>query len=186
LIILDNLSSLVSGVPENTKEDWDGINQLLLSLRFMGLAVLMVHHAGKSGDQRGISSREDNLDITIKLTRPAGYRPQDGASFEVEFTKARGVFGECANSFNMRFINNGKNGLIWTTDEPGSGSRETIIALLGHGISQKDIPALLNCGKAWVSRVKAKAIREELLTKNGAFTPKGKLEFGKVDIGEFT
>jgi hypothetical protein len=57
----------------------------------MGYAVLLVHHTGKSGDQRGASRREDLLDTSIKLVKPEnGSGGVDGAEFEVHFTKTRG------------------------------------------------------------------------------------------------
>jgi hypothetical protein len=152
----------------------------------MGYSVILDHHAGKSGDQRGTSGREDNLDITIKLTHPAGYKPEDGCDFDVEFTKARGVFGDGAASFNFKIIEDTEGGLTWVTDAVGSGTRDVIVAMLGSGIPQKDIPNLLNCGRAWVSRVKTGAIKDGLLKKKGEFTQLGRLRFGSVDIEEFT
>src|SRR5690606_230736 len=62
----------------------------LLSLRHKGYATLLVHHAGKLGDQRGASRLEDPVDTTIKLT-PGTAPKGDGASLNLEFTKTRGV-----------------------------------------------------------------------------------------------
>ena len=61
LLIIDNLASLTPGLDENVKKDWNPINQWLLKLRSSGIAVIMVHHTGKDGHQRGTSAREDNL-----------------------------------------------------------------------------------------------------------------------------
>ena len=184
VLILDNIASLTPGVPEGKKEDWDEVNQWLLSLRFMGLAVILIHHAGKSGDQRGTSGREDALDVTIKLTRPAGYRPEDGCVFDVEFSKARGVYGSGAASFNFRIVQNGEGGLSWTTDAVGSDSKGKIVALIGNGIAQKDISALLGCSKAWVSRCKSKAVKDGYLSKSGELTPEGKIYCEEIDVDE--
>jgi hypothetical protein len=184
VLILDNIAALAPGLSENEKEAWDEINQWLLSLRFMGLAVILVHHAGKSGDQRGTSGREDALDVSIKLTRPAGYKNEDGCCFDVEFTKARGVLGEGAAPFSVKVFPDNHGGLKWTTDDVGSSSREKIVALLGNGTPQKDIPTLLKCDKGWVSRVKAKAVNDGYLTKSGEFTPEGRIHYEGVDIDE--
>ena len=50
---------------DNSEQDtllqWMGLN------RHMRRSILLVHHAGKSGDQRGASRREDMLDTEIKL-----------------------------------------------------------------------------------------------------------------------
>ncbi|MCQ2002868.1 AAA family ATPase [Rhizobium sp. NRK18] len=90
LIILDNLSSLRRGVEENDNSALDGLLQWLIALRHKGYATLVVHHAGKLGNQRGASRLEDPLDTTIKLTladAPKG----DGAAVNMEFTKTRNV-----------------------------------------------------------------------------------------------
>ena len=42
------------------------MQQWLLRLRRRGVSVLVVHHAGKNGDQRGISKREDLLDTASR------------------------------------------------------------------------------------------------------------------------
>jgi putative DNA primase/helicase len=46
--------------------------QWLNRLRQGGLCVIFLHHAGKSGMQRGHSRSEDLLDVSIKLTRDPG------------------------------------------------------------------------------------------------------------------
>jgi hypothetical protein len=97
LLILDNLSSLGGGIDENDNSALDGQLRWLTKLRHRGYAVLIIHHAGKSGDQRGASRREDILDTTIKLEElkeeelPAD---REGATFDMEFTKTRGVTPE--------------------------------------------------------------------------------------------
>ena len=63
------------------------------------VAVLLVHHAGVNGRQRGTSRREDALDTVIALRRPADYSPEQGARFEVHIEKARTFAGEGALPF---------------------------------------------------------------------------------------
>jgi Protein of unknown function (DUF3489) len=62
-------------------------------LRRRGISVLIVHHAGKGGQQRGTTRREDVLDTSISLRHPADYSPVEGARFEIHLEKARGVRG---------------------------------------------------------------------------------------------
>jgi KaiC/GvpD/RAD55 family RecA-like ATPase len=67
LIIFDNLSTLRRSISEN---DNDAAKQLIdwfVNLRHRGYAVIVVHHAGKSGQQRGASILEVPMDCTIKL-----------------------------------------------------------------------------------------------------------------------
>lgn len=71
LLVLDNLSSLTAVIRDNDAESWNPIQEWLLRLRRRGVSVLIVHHAGKGGEQRGTSRREDVLDTSISLRRPA-------------------------------------------------------------------------------------------------------------------
>ena len=57
LWVIDNLASLASGLDENSRKDWDPINQWLLELRFAGIATIMLHHTNKDGGQRGTNAR---------------------------------------------------------------------------------------------------------------------------------
>jgi len=59
LLVLDNLSSLTAALRENDADSWSPIQDWLLRLRRRGISVLIVHHAGKTGGQRGTSRRED-------------------------------------------------------------------------------------------------------------------------------
>jgi len=102
LIIIDNISTLFRSTVENEAEGWNTIQQWALSLRKRGKTVLFIHHAGKGGQQRGTSKREDALDTVIKLSRPPDYRPDDGARFEVHFEKARNFHGADAMPFEVK------------------------------------------------------------------------------------
>lgn len=90
LIIMDNLSSLSFGVDENDNTMQDSILRWLMGLRHQGYSVLLVHHTGKNGEQRGASRREDFLDTSIRLSKPDGGAQGEGAAFKIEFTKERG------------------------------------------------------------------------------------------------
>jgi len=187
VLILDNLSSLMPGAKENDKESWDTINAWLIGLRFLGIMVVVIHHAGKSGDQRGTSGREDALDMVIKLTRPTGCSPDQGACFDVTFTKARGVTGTAALPFRFQVTEHPADPerLVWMTETVKGGSRDIIIAMLGARIPQKDISAILEKDPAYISRVKAKAIRDGFLKKGNDFTGKGKEKYGNVDLSPY-
>ena len=90
LLILDNLSSLTAGLREDSV-GWTPLQEWLLGLRRRGPSVLIVHHAGKGGDQRGTSRREDVLDTSICLRHSSDYAPSEGARFEIHIEKCRGV-----------------------------------------------------------------------------------------------
>jgi putative DNA primase/helicase len=75
LLILDNLSTLLASGSEGASDAWLPMQNWLLRLRRRGVAVLLIHHAGVNGRQRGTSRREDALDTVIALRRPADYSP---------------------------------------------------------------------------------------------------------------
>jgi hypothetical protein len=66
LLVIDNLSSLTVGVRENDSDAWGEIQEWLLRLRRRGVSVLLIHHSGKTGGQRGSSRR-----IAVKLAQTA-------------------------------------------------------------------------------------------------------------------
>ena len=78
LLVLDNLSTLVTTGSENASDGWVPIQNWLLRLRRQGVAVLLIHHAGTNGLQRGTSRREDALDAVIALRHPEDYSPVQG------------------------------------------------------------------------------------------------------------
>jgi hypothetical protein len=78
LMILDNLSCLTSG-PENEAESWQPLQSWGLRHRAHGRSVVLIHHSGKGGGQRGTSRREDVLDTVLALRRPSDYAPAQGA-----------------------------------------------------------------------------------------------------------
>ena len=75
LLILDNLSTLLTSRSETASDAWVPIQNWLLRLRREGKSVLLIHHAGTNGRQRGTSRREDALDTVIALRRPEDYSP---------------------------------------------------------------------------------------------------------------
>ncbi|MBX9704534.1 MAG: helicase RepA family protein, partial [Silvanigrellaceae bacterium] len=67
LIIVDNLSTLAGSGKENEADSWFLMQKWALNQRRQGKSVMFIHHAGKSGSQRGTSKREDTLDTVIAL-----------------------------------------------------------------------------------------------------------------------
>jgi hypothetical protein len=125
LIIIDNLATLCAHGRENDTESWQPVQEWILQLRRRGKSVLIIHHAGKNGDQRGTSGKEDVLDTVIKLRRPDDYMNEDGARFMVELTKARGLCGPEANPFEASIIQD-NDALLWTAKNIGNQELESV------------------------------------------------------------
>jgi putative DNA primase/helicase len=133
LLILDNLSSLTAVIRDNDAESWNPIQAWLLRLRRRGISVLIVHHAGKGGDQRGTSRREDVLDVSISLRRPTDYVPTEGARFEVHLEKARGVHGDGAKPFEAKLVEQPDGASVWVTREIDDLNLARVRALVEDG-----------------------------------------------------
>jgi AAA domain len=91
VLVLDNLSSLFRGVEENSADDLEKILGWLLKCRRHGVSVVLIHHSGKNGEQRGTSRREDHAAWCIKLAAVdrEDVAEDEGAKFNAIFAKAR-------------------------------------------------------------------------------------------------
>lgn len=165
LVVIDNLSTLASVGKDNDAESWTPVQSWLLSLRRRGLSVLLVHHAGKGGQQRGTSRREDVLDTVIALRRPEDYTAPDGARFEVHFEKARGLHGEEAKSFEAKLeVRDGA--ATWSIRDLEDSELKLILSMHAAGETVRDIGRELGMSKSRVQRLIDKA-REQALAEAG-------------------
>lgn len=91
MVVLDNLSCLCSGMEENKSDHWERLLQWLLELRRLKIVVLIVHHAGRNGEMRGTSRREDAAFWVLKLeyADEAKCGTARTAKFVSTFTKER-------------------------------------------------------------------------------------------------
>ncbi len=157
LIVVDNLSTLVRGGKENESESWLPVQAWALHQRAQGRSVLFIHHAGKGGQQRGTSRREDVLDTVIALRRPTDYQPEAGAVFEVHFEKARGLYGEDVQPFEASLSTDEHGARVWTTRSVEDCTLDRVAALLNDGLTQNEIAVELDLHKSTVSRAARKA-----------------------------
>ena len=156
LVVLDNLSTLFRSGKEYESDSWLPIQNWLLSLRSRGKSVLLIHHAGKSGKQRGTSRREDILDTVITLKRPTGYKNQDGACLEFYFEKNRAIFGDDVKPFEARLESktnkDGIETLKWTCKSLEDSTFDTVCSLSNEGLENWEISQELEIHKSTVSR----------------------------------
>lgn len=151
LVVIDNLSAWCRTGRENEAESWHPVADWILELRRRGLAVLMIHHAGKGGQQRGTSKREDLLDVVIQLSRPAEYDPRQGAVFNLEFTKARNLTGDDAQSLELALTGD-ETRAEWSYKTVDAGTFDRVVALANEGLTQTEIVVELGINKSNVSR----------------------------------
>lgn len=156
LVVVDNLSAWARSGRENEGESWQPVADWILRLRRRGIAVILIHHAGKGGQQRGTSKREDLLDAVIGLSRPSDYDPSQGAVFVSEFTKARNLAGADAESLEFKLGGDEERAQwVWRTVE--SSTYDRIVALTKDGLRPGEICAELEINKSTVSRHLRKA-----------------------------
>ena len=162
LIVVDNISTLGGSAKENEAESWIPLQQWALSLRKLGKSVLFIHHAGKNGNQRGTSKREDVLDTVIALRHPSDYEPSDGACFELHFEKTRGMVGDCVTPIRCWLTDEG-----WKYESLDQNNYQRVVTLANEGLSQKDIAIELELSKSQVSKLHKKARELGAVKKDG-------------------
>ena len=165
LIVVDNLSSLTSA-DENDNTAQTRLLQWLMHLRHMQYAVQVVHHTGKSGDQRGASRRKDFMDAVVSLT-PTG---SEGAGFKVEFVKWRCKSKPKSATWALETGEHGE--AIWSSSETALPQWKVALKLVSTKLP-KDVTAL---GKLMdISRQAAQkhveALRAKGLLKANALEP---------------
>jgi putative DNA primase/helicase len=151
LIVVDNLSSLARTGVENDAESWTAIARWALRMRREGRAVLFIHHAGKSGQQRGTSKREDLLDTSILLTRPEDAEP--GACFTWEWSKARGLHGKDMEPLHAELVAGATGRLAWTCRSDGDIRLAEARVLKAQGKSVRQASEEMGISKTTVGRL---------------------------------
>ena len=106
-------SCLLPNVKESDIDTWRPFQLWLLKLCRTGLTVLFLHHAGRSGYQRGTTGTEDVLDAIISLKDPPAYKHQEGAKFIVRNEKPRELFGKDVEPFSVQITISQETGLNW-------------------------------------------------------------------------
>ena len=104
-----------------------------------GKSVLIVHHTGKSGKQRGTSKREDVLDTVIQLKPISEESEHLGASFEIHFEKTRGFFGDETLPIVATFSDDKINHPLWTWGKSEVSTQERVMRMSDEGMTRKEI-----------------------------------------------
>lgn len=155
LLILDNVSTLCGGIAENEADEWQPIQEWLLSLRRRGVTVVLDHHAGRAGQARGTSKREDVLDVVLALKAPDDYDAEEGARFEVHFEKSRGLAGRSVEPFEAELaVRDGR--ATWKTRGLSEELTRRIVEMRDAGRSSRAIAREVGLDPSTVTRRLAK------------------------------
>ncbi|MEM6820308.1 MAG: AAA family ATPase, partial [Verrucomicrobiota bacterium] len=130
VLVIDNLSS-VSNISENDNDEWMKLGDWLLDFRRKGISVVVVHHAGRNGNMRGASRREDPAFWIIRLDdSKERTSTDDGARFVSTFTKCRNsrlwptpldwhVSADQDGEFSLEYENAGTDELVYQCIKDG-------------------------------------------------------------------
>lgn len=160
VIVFDTLTACFR-FDTNDPDIWLQVNQFFIALRIKGFCVIVVHHAGKSGTQRGRTDGDDNLDLSIKLDSVKGWAPGEGLEIIVSYEKVRA--GGHLPGFQAAYSDDRQKWEV-KPDEEGNG----IVAQLLKGRSIRSIASSLDVDKNKIWRVKKSA------EKNGIVFPEVK------------
>ncbi|MBV8205954.1 MAG: AAA family ATPase [Acidobacteria bacterium] len=153
LLVLDNLSALVRSGKESEGEGWLPVQEWALRLRQRGVATQFMHHAGKSGTQRGTSRREDLLDVVIALRQPPNYSLEEGLRCQVHFEKVRRFCGDAARPFQVRMrLEN--DVALWEVDDEEEFLRAS--ELFRQGATVRKVAEELGISKSKAARLRPK------------------------------
>jgi RecA-family ATPase len=173
LLILDNLSCLFSGMPENDADAWELVLNWLLDLRRRRIAVLIVHHASRSGTMRGTSKREDSVSYVIKVDEVKNRDDNDkGARFQTNFEKQRNSDSrEWTREWTFQTESDGQIS-IGCTEISFDGK---VLQLIQAGLSSaSDIAEELNVAKSTVSKAAQRLLDKKLIETSGRqYKPRG-------------
>ena len=171
LLILDNLSTLLTSRSETASDAWVPMQNWLLRLRRQGKSVLLIHHAGTNGRQRGTSRREDALDTVIALRRPEDYSPEQGARFEIHFEKLRNrVDAAGAMPFEARLDTldvDGQRRIRWSCCDLKPPLLLRAAELFAEGKTVREVAATLRISKSEAGRLRIRTIEDGLLSTAG-------------------
>lgn len=166
LLVLDNLFTLCPDADSKETEDWAVIQEWILHLRRKRVAVFIVQHSNRSGDQQyGTSKREVQLACNLMLRNATNYTPEEGLKVEARLKKLRrrGLGGRWQAKWGQPFeiayrVDNGA--AVFTTRPMTEILKKRAIEMLLAGMRENDVAQELGLDRFKIYRLKKK-IRED-------------------------
>ena len=112
ILFIDNYSAWSSDGRE-TAEAWAPFMRWMLGHKRAGRTVIVIHHSGKGGKQRGSSKHEDALDWSINLV-PNKHTSQEGAlEFSLVWEKSRHLASDQITPIAVTMLVGEDNVPVW-------------------------------------------------------------------------
>jgi hypothetical protein len=165
LVVLDNLACLTRpDGDDHGAKSFSFVQDLMLECRRRQVACWIVHHSGKSGEQRGTSRRNDVLDVVLKLTP---HMSTEGGRTEVQvtFEKARHMSSAAKTDFSASLEPGQGDGLVWCRSGTQLPVNQRIRLMLLDGMPPADVASELKTPRSYVYRVKEQLVKAGDLAK---------------------
>jgi len=168
LVILDNLSTLASGVKENDSFEWERLHNWLLQFRRHKIAVILIHHAGRSGEIRGTSKREDAAFWVISLKDGKKHADDKrGAHFISTFTKPSRNTQDEVPSYEWHVVTDPVTGEVSVGCKPAQ-TLDVLRQLIEDGVTEcNQLAQEMRVTPGTISKWAKKAMKEGWLRKKG-------------------
>jgi RecA-family ATPase len=153
ILIVDNYSAWSSDGRE-TAEAWAPFMRWMLGHKRAGRTVIVIHHSGKAGKQRGSSKHEDALDWSINLMSDK-QSPQDGAlRFSLVWEKARHLASDQITPIAVTMQRGQDGTLVWNHQHGTHKDPKMVKAekLKAEGASNTEIAQKLDVDRTTVGR----------------------------------
>jgi AAA domain-containing protein len=138
LVILDNLSTLASGIKENDSFEWEHLHNWLLQFRRHKIAVILIHHAGHP-----VKSVADD---------------KRGARFISRFTKPSRNTQDEIPCFEWHVVTDQVTGEVSVGCKPAQ-TMDVFLGLIEDGVTERgQIAQEMKTSPATVSRLAKRAI----------------------------
>lgn len=168
LVVLDNLSTLASGIKENDSFEWERLHNWLLHFRRRKIAVILIHHAGRSGEMRGTSKREDAAFWVISLNDGKKHADDKrGARFVSIFTKPSRNTQDEVPSYEWHVVTDPVTGEVSVGCKPAQ-TLDVLRQLIEDGVTEcGQLAQEMRVTPGTISKLAKKAMKEGWLRKKG-------------------
>ncbi len=162
VLFIDNLSML-SAIDENKAAEWKPIQDWFLDLRSRGIAVVVIHHAGKDKTgYRGTSRMLDCVDTAISLQscylNDLDSERNKSTKFKISYEKGRTLSGEEKTGFEAALTING-----WEYTSSEQNNLEKIVEMMNLGLKQTEIANELGFHRSYICKMVKKIKPTDLL-----------------------